>query len=829
MEVLHPIRLLAQPDADITTVFHSFFVFSYDPLKQSVDTLARHPLNRKNLEQAEDGLKQFLTNPDFFQNNEDICVSHVMTNHDGRLFLFARCYHHKIIAIVSVLPILSFFRSFMNYLETAPSDSILPTVYTFCEFPILPLPSLNYQFEFTPTLTGTINFGHLQNLEENDMDIIAMTVLTPTMIIKAWETLILERSILIVSKDTSLLLPVCDFIRKLITPMSYPGTFIPIMPSIELLDATGFFIMGADVNQVINSDAKLSGIVILDLDRQTIIHTPIITGQNLPEEPYCGAPLCLLQNIYRLILQKTHDPLNKWLTRSFNKSSNTKMNDIEYPISNSKRCTEILKIFSFINTAILSSQCCSTKGFFRTILRPDLDNIHYILGLDSIKEGVTRMGYSEYFGFIVGCMQLWKDTELVDDVIHHTIFCWIELDHSSLSVYEYADDLPLILIPIEEISAVTSCNIEPEGYVFEITLKNQLVFRFTSGDPHSRQLWLNAIEAKLANSNKNNISPAVQTLSQMRHNLDCYYSTYSISSISATSLSPLPSTSDKRTDNNNMNNSFNINETPSFSLRELGQPPLLRDIDINTAIHYHEFRNLVRRTQAVLSLYNETQSVKYEFLFSHRRENLSMLLNDKHYYETKMKKYISNIYRTNDMLLNMKKDYDNNRLGDNTSVATTSSNSTTSTPTAASSSNRSSSHHHVSEKGVDGNGNSGMSSRVVKQPSITGAHENNSITTTQDTTDTDSGKQGIFRRLGLFSSRKKSLGKSEPANDDSAKVLTPAEAEKEAHEKFMLVTMHKIFLVALAYNRALSEINNTIVEVSSGFQVVFAFDSNLSS
>jgi hypothetical protein len=56
------------------------------------------------------------------------------------------------------------------------------------------------------------------------------------------------------------------------------------------------------------------------------------------------------------------------------------------------------------------------------------------------------------------------------------------------------------------------------------------------------------------------------------------------------------------------------------------------------------------------------------------------------------------------------------------------------------------------------------------------------------------------------------LGNSVLPSDEPAKSLTPAELEKEANDKFMLVTMHKLLLVTLAYNRALSEINNSIVE-----------------
>lgn len=757
LDILHPIRILAQPDADITTVIHSFFVLAYDPTKMCIDVLARHPLNRKNIDQAEDGLKQFLIDPQVLSNSEELCVSHVMTNHDGRLFLFARCYNQKMIAFVSALPILSFFRSLLKQLEVSPIESILPTIYTFSEFPVLPLPFVNYRFQFGES-DSVISFGGLQYVEETDLDVIAMTVLTPIMMVKAWEAIILDRSILVVSKDTSLLLPCCEFLRKLISPMSFSGTFIPIMPSIELLEATGTFLMGADLNMLASSDAPLSGIVILDLDRRMIIHTPIITGQGLPEEPYLAAPPCLLQNMLKRITAKQQEPLAKWFQRSFNEASS--IEDLRSNSSCSKRCTEVLKFFSFINTSLLSAQCCTISGFYRTI-KPESSFIHHVLGIQAApNDDLSKLGYSEDCGFIVGYMQFWKDTE-AEEAIHRTIFCWSELDNSTLAVYEFADDLPLLLIPIEEIGAVASCSMEPEGHVFEITLKSQQVFRFTSNDQPSRQCWLNAIEQKLANTNKNAQSPALANLQQIR--TQDFAEFYNLANPAAN------------------NTTANGNNVESFSLRTLGFQTFAREIDTTISLHYQEFRNLVRRTQNCLFLNTETQSAKYETLFTKRRESLVNFLSPKHSFEVKMRRYISNIHRIGDMLMQIKKDVDNNRVDDEPSTA-----EEPLSPTVQAKLQRT-----MTEPGQDPN------------PAAVEADS----------------KKGIFTRL--FSSSKKKTRDSLNANpspsiggssvDESNRAST-LDLEKEAHEKVMILTMHKLLHVVLAYNRSLSEINNHVVD-----------------
>jgi hypothetical protein len=766
MDTLHPIRILAQPDADITTVLHSFFVLAYDPVKSSIDVLARHPLSRKNIDQAEDGLKQFLVDPQVLGSNEEMCVSHVMTNHDGRLFLFARCFKHKIIGFVSALPIISFLRSLLRQLEVSPVENILPIIYTFCEFPILPLPSVHYNFQFADT-SVVISFGGLQNVEEPDMDIIAMTVLTPFMMVKAWEAIILDRSVLVVSKDTSLLLPCCEFLRKLISPMSFSGTFIPIMPSIELLEACGTFLMGADLNVLTATDAPLSGVVILDLDRRLIIHTPIVYGQGLPEEPYLAAPPALLQTMLKKITLKQQDPLAKWMQRGCAQSYG--IEEFRSNASCSKRCTDVLKYFSFINTALLSAQCCTIGGFYRTI-KPDISFIHHVLSMSasSHHDDLSKLGYSEDCGFIVGYMQFWKDTE-AEEPIHRTIFCWSELDNSTLAVYEFADDLPLLLIPIEEIGAVASCSMEPEGHVFEITLKSQQVFRFTSNDQPSRQAWLNAIEQKLTNTSKNLPSPAIANIQQIRTtNFAEYYTLGAASTPTAT-------------------NAAN-GAVETFSIKSLGHPAGLREIDPTIALHYQEFRNLVRKTQNCLFLNTETQSAKFETLFTKRRETLMSFLSPKHFYEVKMRKYISNIHRIGDMLLQIKKDVDNGRVDDEPS-------------------NIDPAIEPLSPV---------VHAKLQRTTTETGQ---DSITATSSEQDP---KRGFITRL-FSSSKKKPLRDSlnnassnaiaaTTSDDKSSHHQTSADLEREAHEKFMFLTMHKLLHVVLAYNRALSEINNYVVD-----------------
>lgn len=52
--------------------------------------------------------------------------------------------------------------------------------------------------------------------------------------------------------------------------------------------------------------------------------------------------------------------------------------------------------------------------------------------------------------------------------------CWIELDQMTFSVYEFADELPIVFFLASSIEAVLPTSMEPEGLVFDIITSNQV-------------------------------------------------------------------------------------------------------------------------------------------------------------------------------------------------------------------------------------------------------------------------------------------------------------------------------------------------------------------
>jgi hypothetical protein len=429
---------------------------------------------------------------------------------------------NKILAVVSSWPIFSFFRNLLSYLENAPTNMALPTIYSLCEIPVLPIPFAKYQIELSFTISPIITFGAMQNVEESDFDTIALTIFTPFMMIKAWEAMILDRSILVVSKNLSLLFPCCEFLRKLIYPLPFSGAFVPVLPSIELLEATGTFLMGVESKLLSSSEMSLAGIVILNLDLRKVIHTP-----PNPEDPYYAAPPFLLQSMLDKVISIQNMNIENWLQRPIHQSNEREPVQSDFHVSFSNRSTELLQYFAFVTTCLLSFQLCSSRSFYRIgrsvsirpffyqlfpniadLLLDDRDN-------DENESDFDFIGLREECGYIVGCIYFWKNSELYVDEEREFpleekdynlaglasppfLLCWSELDQNYLAIYEFVDDLPFLLIPVDEMHSISPSTLKPLGQVFEITLKSSQILRFSCTDQKIRQSWIDAIEKKIA-------------------------------------------------------------------------------------------------------------------------------------------------------------------------------------------------------------------------------------------------------------------------------------------------------------------------------------------
>lgn len=677
MDLLHPIRLMARTDAELTTVLHSIFLFHFssESLRWVLD--CRHPQQRKNLEAIEDGLKGLLFES-ITSNEREKAHSFVLTNHDGRLYAFAVQQEDRIVALVTTLPLFSFCRSLLDELQVVDVEVILPTIYAFCEMPIFPAPFLRYTFSFTRDsgVTTTIengscrqvhdndnndddddhhrhvscsdpdqsvhcleiSFSTLEHVNDLDVDFVVHMILTPLMIVKAWEALVVERRILVVTMNTSLLLPCCEFLRRLAAPMPFAGTFIPELPlsGYEAVEAPGNFLIGAHTNALRESNKDLTGVVIIDLDKQVVNSVNSTT-----DDPYYCAPPFLIAKLVESVTGIIHEGVFSWYSRTSNDGRPApQVTDLMH-----KRTAAILSLFLEVNTMILSSQFCSIHAFFRSAACPSTRVRGCFPGLSVLKDQISRSspGFYQMDSICMGCVQRWRESDIDHrDTFHFTVPSWIEMDRRAFVVYELADDLPIIIVRIEEIEAVLASSLEPEGHVFEVLLRNQHYYRFTTAEKESKQMWMVAIEERMRVHDPNCINTSIVTGSE----------------VTSTVGSPLPDDGTHRNSPPTSDKSIAAIQDPALN----GSNPLNLShytdlLDVETCKRYFDFRDIFRSTQLVINLYNATECDRFGSLFANPRgEGLFHFLSPSHSYEASMSYHIGKMGRTVDILSQMQRE-----------------------------------------------------------------------------------------------------------------------------------------------------------------------------
>eukprot|EP01038_Epipyxis_sp_PR26KG_P006959 gene6959-9514_t len=550
---LHPLCIIARTDAEITTLYHSFFLLEFNqnqPINTSVSTssaaganendfglktIIRIPAQRDKIDTIESGLKLFLisgikksldvtknisntfqplsglgtqTNASNISSNNinfqsptliETGGTFVVTTSDGLRFnAFYRMYDGRIFLAVTPLSIFSFTRKVFDYLGYEINENINVILSTLCECPIFPAPGLVYNVEFTHG-SASIDFSSIAQVEDVDLDLIIFSIMSPIMIVKAWESIILERKVLVVSNVESIITPCCEYIRRLILPLVMVNTFVPLLP-IELINAVEApfpYLLGAKTDTLRACNVDLSDTVVIDLDTRLVI-PPRNSAAN-PINSFASSKLLarLLNEVNNIML----NPIGNWYNRPATSSmvwEGDKQQSYSNPISENSlklRSTKILEIFISTNLSLISARNCSVRAFYR---RPEYNSSinNSFAERGGNKKVLTTMGFDCKLGVFSGFMQYTSKDVISDDDqnIQHLTPCWIEMDDCIFSVYEYADDLPLLFFPVIEMETVSPSPIEPEGHVFEIVLKDQSMYRFTSTDALSRRKWITSIE-----------------------------------------------------------------------------------------------------------------------------------------------------------------------------------------------------------------------------------------------------------------------------------------------------------------------------------------------
>lgn len=475
---LHPICLMARTDAELTTLFHSFYLIEYLPEVKDTRVVQRFPQDKPQIDTIESGLKLFIINGIENATTSEATGKFVFTSSDSsRYFAFFRSFDTKVFVAVSNLPTMSFTRTLFELLQHEPTESIPSILLTLCEIPIFPAVGMTYDVVLLNG-TATLKFSAVEQVEDIDIDYIVLNVMTPHMLVKAWEALVLEKKVLVISNTDSIITACVEFLRRMMAPLVIVNTYVPLLPLqlIETVDAPVPYLLGSNTKMLKDNVFDLSDTVVVDLDTRSV--TPNVNKSGKPDT---HASINLLSRLTQEVSDVMLVPLGEWSQRATNAFA---QNSPVPPFSEAgyvARAARVLQVFRKANLELISARNCSVKAFWRRSAETVMSEKH--LSSNSVsalrKQHSTMMGFNYQDGVCSGFMQLAKELHDENDQVSHFTPCWVELDQYVLSIYQYADDLPILYVLLKDIETISPCAIEPEGHVFEMVVKDQMSYRFT--------------------------------------------------------------------------------------------------------------------------------------------------------------------------------------------------------------------------------------------------------------------------------------------------------------------------------------------------------------
>lgn len=406
---IHPLRLLARIDTDVTTIFHSFFLINIlvdanDESSRQMKVVRRIPSFRDRIETIQSGLELFVLDAVSKEKTDDAETfgNFVVTTSEGaRSFAFWKSYKNKVFVAVSPIPLLTFCRRLFEYLRFEDIDHLFPLLLCLTEAPILPGPGLNYDVNLTAG-SIPINFSSVEQPDDEDINFIALSLFSPKMLVSAWESLILEHKVLVVSSDPGVIGACCEFLRRMVAPLSIINTYVPYLPAllIDTVEAPIPYLLGADIETLFNNRVDLSDTVVIDLDSRSVI-----PPSNKSANPKTPLPRPLISKLEKDINTILLSPMGSWYNRpnslgrpldqtnnpkntntnsnsskfsnssNFSKNSSPSLNEINLspmsPHSVNHRAMSILQLFIRSNLSLLCARGCSVRAFFR---RPSIAN-----------------------------------------------------------------------------------------------------------------------------------------------------------------------------------------------------------------------------------------------------------------------------------------------------------------------------------------------------------------------------------------------------------------------------------------------------------------------
>lgn len=494
---LHPLRLRLRTNANVSTLFHSFYLIEYE---NNVVKIIRHriPSNKYQLENIEAGLMGFLSDLKFNETTKETFGNFAITTSNGSLFnAFYRGSRERVFVGVSEYFFPSFARQILQDLTYVDKNSLYVTLLTLCEEPVLPMSHVSYSFQIG-SLPRVIRFSSIDQINDINFSKLALSLLTPQMLVSAWESLMVEEKVLVVSNNTFLIQYICEFLRRIVLPLSIV-TFSPYLPkeALPVIEAPFPYLVGGCSRNILDSQIDLSETVILDLDCRRVIHgssgelTDTIAPPRMIRQ--------LLNSLHQVMVAPLNELIGNPLPSSLSEGNNNVHDD--YSSSNCQVIDKIINIFVTVNISLLTSRACGSTEV-PTFFRRGSNISSYSSGANSPFQPTKHRPYLGFYRQTSseinasGTMQLLRE-RYTDDENGSFVACWIEMDEMTFSVYEFIDDIPMAYFSIKNIRSISPLAIEPEGHVFEIILTNGKSYRFVATDPEARKGWVDFIEERM--------------------------------------------------------------------------------------------------------------------------------------------------------------------------------------------------------------------------------------------------------------------------------------------------------------------------------------------
>jgi hypothetical protein len=416
--------------------------------------------------------------------------------------------------------LISFTRKIFNLIAPEPKETISSILLTLCEYPIISVPSLSYDIRFYSG-TLTLQFDQLGLVKDEDMNLIVSRILTPQMLFDSWEALILENKVLVISSVSAIIPYCCEFLRRLVVPLVVVNTYVPLLTEelLNTIEAPFPYLVGAQSDHVYAHGVDISDTYVVDLDQRRVIP---------PTAP--GNPAKLPNSVKAQVIQEINVirnfPLGQYVQRPADHKFSIFLNlSVGYcssspalqPQMMANEEDSIRDCFVRLNLSLFGARYCDIRAFYRRC-----DRIYALEGRPAASgfslpkfQGTdgrnASTGFSQRNGVICGCMQLLNERKDIN--LLQFLPCWVEVDDIAFSVYQFADEMPLIFLLNKDIIAVSPAPVEPEGHVFDLQITNQITFRFAATDIESRREWIHHID-KISNQTLqvSSTSPSIQPL-----------------------------------------------------------------------------------------------------------------------------------------------------------------------------------------------------------------------------------------------------------------------------------------------------------------------------